>query len=174
MLSKGTIQPTRRLRLQPSFRSAKGRRVGSHALGPRFAAPRDNQRGDGNRRKRLWISPYVNGCDIRCRQGIEPSRFASRPSRENRSGGGTEGPVAASARPPPTEMEVTVGVGSGVTFFFPGVGGIGVASDFPESEFVLGEERDVLHELSPFPGVKLGDDDAGRTAMLAWDGFSAK
>src|SRR3972149_436553 len=54
----------------------------------------------------------------------------------------------------------------GVMLFLPGVGLIAVAAHLPEAEFVLGEEGDALHELRALPGVKFGDDDPRRAAVL--------
>jgi len=36
---------------------------------------------------------------------------------------------------------------SGVAVFGPGIGGVGVAADLPEAEFILGEERDAFDEI---------------------------
>ena len=56
---------------------------------------------------------------------------------------------------------------SGVAFFFPRIGGVGVAADLPEAEFVLGKESDAVDELRALPRVEFGNDHAGRAAVFA-------
>src|SRR5690606_29829726 len=59
---------------------------------------------------------------------------------------------------------------SGVALFLPRVADGVVAAHLPETEAVLGEKGDRLHEFRIFPRVKFRDDDAGRTAVFAGDG----
>ena len=66
MLSKGTIQPTRRLRPQTSFRSAKGQQGGGQAL--RHSLSRDRRTaGAGNKRAPLEVASLRPRRDPRSR-----------------------------------------------------------------------------------------------------------
>src|SRR5207248_9910950 len=55
----------------------------------------------------------------------------------------------------------------------PGIGGVTVAADFPETRLVFGNEFDRANKLGPFPGIKLRDDHAGGATVIARDRLPA-
>src|SRR5688572_22120918 len=54
-----------------------------------------------------------------------------------------------------------------IAILLPWISRVGVTAHLPESEFVLREKSDPGHELRALPGVELGNDHAGRSAVLA-------
>src|SRR6267378_4512498 len=63
-------------------------------------------------------------------------------------------------------------VKSGEAVFRPGVGGVGIAAQFPETEDVAVQEGDFADEFGAFPGVTLGQDDAGGPTVLLGEGLA--
>src|SRR5438105_2210842 len=56
--------------------------------------------------------------------------------------------------------------------FRPGIGGVAVAADFPETRLIFGNEFNRANELGPFPGIKLRDNHARGTAVIAHNRFA--
>src|SRR5262249_12798927 len=54
----------------------------------------------------------------------------------------------------------------------PGLGGVGVAADFPEAFLIVRQEIDLPDPLGALPRVELRRDHAARPAMFAWKRFT--
>ena len=56
----------------------------------------------------------------------------------------------------------------------PGIGGVTVAADFPKTGLVFGNEFNRADKLGPFPCIKLRDNHARGTAVIARDRFAVE
>ena len=56
----------------------------------------------------------------------------------------------------------------------PGIGGVTVAADFPETRLIFGNEFNRANKLGPFPCIKLRDDDASGATMIARNRFAVE
>src|SRR6266576_2741765 len=56
----------------------------------------------------------------------------------------------------------------------PGIGGVTVAADFPETRLICGNEFNRANKLGPLPCIKLRDDDASGATMIARNRFAVE
>src|SRR5947207_158008 len=54
----------------------------------------------------------------------------------------------------------------------PGIGGVTVATDFPETRLIFGNEFNCANKLGPFPTIKLRDNHARGAAVIARNRFA--
>ena len=60
----------------------------------------------------------------------------------------------------------------GKPVFRPGIGGIAVAANFPETRLIFGNEFNRANKLGPFPTIKLRDNHARGSAVIARNRFA--